>query len=85
MKGEWEGRGHVLSSTRDARPASHLVRQRRDRTIGLIDWPHEFLGNKFPDIRAIWLQVAIGGREVAHLADTVVNVLDAPVLQSGVL
>ena len=59
------------------------MRQRRDRTIGLINWPHEFFGNELPDIRTIWLHVAIGGREVAHLADAIVNVLDTPVLQSG--
>lgn len=70
----------------DARAAGHRsVRRRRDRAVRLVNRPHELLGDQLPDVRAVRLHVAVRGREVARLAYAVVDILQAPVLQSCVL
>lgn len=70
----------------DARAAGHRpVRCRRDRAIRLINRPHKLLGDQLPDVRAVRLHVAVRGREVARLADAVLDILQAPVLQGCVL
>lgn len=71
------------ASAGNASPAHlRITAHGRDGAVGLVDGPHELLGDEFTDIRAVGLDVAILRRKIARLAHAVIDVLKEVILES---